>query len=196
MLAVMLSTNHLLRAAMSVSSGWLARAERLLGNEAEIVEHGHLALARGMNALAIGELDTASSEIGRAHELGARFGDRSLEAMALVLKGTVLVSTGEVMEGLALLDEATAAAVSGELHPLATGVVYCVTIDSCQMLGDCGRAAEWTRPTVGASASTSPASPAPAASTRPRSFACGASGRRRRSRRSRRVRSSTTTTAG
>ena len=46
--------------------------------------------------------------------------------------------------GLGLLDEATAAAVSGELEPLATGVVYCVTIDSCQSLGDCGRAAEWT----------------------------------------------------
>jgi class 3 adenylate cyclase len=144
MLALMLSTDHANRAAMSVSSGWLARAERLLGNEAEIVEHGHLALARGMNAYTMGELETATTEFGRAHELGARFGDRNLEAMALVFKGSVLVSTGEVTEGLALLDEATASAVSGELQPLATGMVYCVTIHSCQVLGDCGRAAEWT----------------------------------------------------
>jgi class 3 adenylate cyclase len=143
MLAVMLSMDHLARGAMSVSSGWAARAERLLGNEAESAGHGHLALVRGITAHSMGELDSASTEFGRAHELGGRFGDRNLEAMALVFKGTVLVSTGEVTEGLALLDEATAAAVSGELQPLATGLVYCVTIDSCQTLGDCGRAAEW-----------------------------------------------------
>lgn len=112
MLAVMMSMDHAARAAMSVSSGWLARAKRLLGNEAEIVERGHLALARGMYALDMGELDTASAELGRAHELGARFRDRDLEAMALVFKGTVLVSRGNVTEGLALLDEATAAAVT------------------------------------------------------------------------------------
>jgi class 3 adenylate cyclase len=143
-LAVMLSIDHLNRGAMSVSSGWLARADRLLAGEPEGIEHGHLALARGMTAIDMGEFDKASTEFPRAHELGARFGDRDLEAMALVFEGTVLVSKGEVAEGLALLDEATAAAVSGELQPLATGMVYCVTIHSCQTLGDCGRAAEWT----------------------------------------------------
>jgi class 3 adenylate cyclase len=144
LLAVMLGMDHLVRSEMSVSSGWVARAERLLAGEAESVEHGHLALVRGIAAYSMGDFDTATRELGRAHELGAGFGDRSLEAMALVFEGTVLVATGQVDQGLALLDEATAAAVSGELQPLATGVVYCVTIDSCQALGDCGRAAEWT----------------------------------------------------
>lgn len=144
MLAIMVSIDHANRAAMSVASGWLARAERLLGDEEEGVEHGHLALARGMAALDMGELETATTAFDRAHELGGRFGDRSLEAMALVFQGTVLVTAGEVEKGLAMLDEATAAALSGDLDPLATGVVYCVTIHSCQTLGDCGRAAEWT----------------------------------------------------
>jgi class 3 adenylate cyclase len=76
--------------------------------------------------------------------VATRLGDRNLEAMAMVFEGTTLVMSGQVSEGLALLDEATAAAVSGELEPLATGMVYCVTIHSCQTLGDCGRAAEWT----------------------------------------------------
>src|SRR5918995_2104836 len=143
-LAVMLSMDHANRAAMSVASGWLARAERLLADADEGVEHGHLALARGMGALDTGELDTAGRGFSRPPELSARFGDPNLAAMALVFKGTVLVSKGEVTEGLALLDEATAAAVSGELQPLATGLVYCVTIHSCQELGDCGRASEWT----------------------------------------------------
>ena len=144
MLAIMLSVDHGNRMAMSVAAGWLARAERLLGSEAEGVEHGYLALARGMAAFGLGELEAASAGFGRAYELGVRFGDRNLEAMARVFKGTILVATGEVTEGLALLDEATASAVSGELQPLATGMVYCVTIHSCQTLGDCGRAAEWT----------------------------------------------------
>ena len=64
--------------------------------------------------------------------------------MGLVFQGTVRVWQGDVTKGLALLDEATSAAVCGELEPLATGVVYCVTIHSCQALGDCGRAAQWT----------------------------------------------------
>jgi class 3 adenylate cyclase len=144
LLAIMVAIDNANRAAMSVASGWLGRAERLLANEEEGIAHGHLALAHGMAALDMGELGTASREFDRAHDIGTRFGDRNLDAMALVFKGTVLVSKGEVTEGLALLDEATAAAVSGELQPLATGLVYCVTIHSCQELGDCGRAAEWT----------------------------------------------------
>jgi class 3 adenylate cyclase len=143
-LAAMLSIDYGNRGAMSVASGWLARAERLLVGEEDCLEHGLLALVRGMTALDRGELDTASKEFARARELGTHFGDRDLQAMALVFEGTVLVATGEVTEGLALLDEATAAAVSGELQPLATGIVYCVTVHSCQSLGDCGRAAEWT----------------------------------------------------
>jgi class 3 adenylate cyclase len=144
LLATELSMDHLLRGTMSVSSGWLARAGSLLADEEEGPEHGYLALARGLAAQAMGELETATTEFGRADELAKRFGDGSLRAMASVFRGTVLVALGEVTEGLRLLDEATAAAVSGELEPLATGIVYCVTIDSCNALGDCGRAAEWT----------------------------------------------------
>ena len=92
----------------------------------------------------MGQLEPAQEQLARARELATRLGDRNLEAMAMVFQGTTLVMTGEVSEGLALLDEATARAVSGELDPLATGMVYCVTIHSCQTLGDCGRAAEWT----------------------------------------------------
>jgi tetratricopeptide (TPR) repeat protein len=112
MLAVMLTMDHLVRGAMSVASGWLARAERLLANEDESAAQGHLALARGIHAFDLGELSKAGEEIARARQLGARFGDRNLESMALVFEGTVLVSTGDVEQGLALLDEATAAAVS------------------------------------------------------------------------------------
>lgn len=144
LLATTLALDHIVKGAMAVAGGWLARAESILASEEESAAHGHLALLRGLTAFELGELSVAKEQLARARELGARFGDRNVEAMALVFEGTSLVMAGDVDGGLALLDEATAAAVSGELEPLATGVVYCVTIDSCQALGDCGRAAEWT----------------------------------------------------
>ncbi len=144
MLAVQLSIDYGLRGAMSVAGGWLGRAERLLADVPEGAEHGHLALVRGIVAREVGELERAKEELARARELASRHGDRSLETMALVYQGAFQVWTGDVEGGLAILDEATAAATSGELDPLATGVIYCVTIDSCQALGDCGRASEWT----------------------------------------------------
>jgi class 3 adenylate cyclase len=144
LLAMMISGDHGKKGAGAVAGGWLSRAARLLENEPEGVEHGHLALSRGTAAVMMGQLEAAQDELARAHELASRFGDRNLEAMAMVFKGTTLVMSGQVSEGLAILDEATAAAVSGELAPLATGMVYCVTIHACQTLGDCGRAAEWT----------------------------------------------------
>ena len=143
LVALKLSMDNLTRGSVAVAGGWLARADRLFGG-GEDPQHGYLALMRALNVRETGEYETALQELGRAHELAVRFGDRNLESMSLVFRGAMLVHTGDVDGGLALLDEATASAVSGELEPLAAGIVYCVTIDSCQALGDCGRAAEWT----------------------------------------------------
>jgi class 3 adenylate cyclase len=144
-LALALSWDHVGRGAFSVSRGWFATAERLLEAEPEAMEHGYVALTRAMHALrAEGDLPGALAGFERALELGRRFGDRDTQVMGLVGKGTVLVYSGEVDQGLALLDEGTAAAVCGELRPFSTGLVYCITIHSCQAVGDYRRAAEWT----------------------------------------------------
>jgi hypothetical protein len=45
-------------------------------------------------------------------------------------------------------DEATVAAVGGELSPRATGNVYCMTIVLCRDLADYKRAGEWTEATT------------------------------------------------
>ena len=55
----------------------------------------------------------------------------------------MLVDAG-LAEGMALMDEATAAAVSGELDPLTTGFIYCNTISACEHVADYVRAGEWT----------------------------------------------------
>ena len=144
-LALTLSWDHMNRGAFAVSRGWFANAERLLDGLPESAEHGHLALSRAISALiAEGNVDFALPELERAYEIAVRAGDRDTQVLALVGKGKAFVQKGDVETGLAILDEASTSAVSGELRPFATGIVYCVTISSCQDVGDFRRAAEWT----------------------------------------------------
>jgi class 3 adenylate cyclase len=143
--ALALAWDHMTSNALSVSRGWFAKAERLLEAQPESVEHGHLVLFRGFTALFVeGDIGGALPDFERGYELSQRLSDRNLEAMALVGKGKALVVSGEVEQGLMLLDEATAAATGGGLQPFAAGFIYCCTIESCQDVGDYRRAAEWT----------------------------------------------------
>src|SRR5918996_1025512 len=144
-LALTLSWDHEGRAAYAVSQGWFATAQRLLEGLPESVEHGRVILTEALGAMmAEGDLPKATELFERASEVGGRIGDRDLQMLALAGKARALIMGGEVEQGLALHDEASAAAVCGELKPFATGMVYCLTISSCQDVGDFRRAAEWT----------------------------------------------------
>ena len=156
-LALTLSWDHLNRGAFAVSRGWFANAERLLEGQPEAREHGFLALSRGITALfAEGNIEDALPELERAHDIAARAGDRDTQVLALVGKGRAFVQRGDVEQGLAILDEASTSAVSGELRPFATGLVYCVTISSCQTRRrlPARRASGRRRPAAGASRRT------------------------------------------
>ena len=64
--------------------------------------------------------------------------------MALALEGLAYVCEGEVDEGMRRLDEATAAAVAGELDDLdAISSCCCYLIDACKRVRDFERAAQW-----------------------------------------------------
>src|SRR5919202_2967705 len=78
LLAMMISSDHGKKGAGSVAGGWLSRAARLLENEPEGVEHGHLALSYGIAAGMMGQLEPGREHLARAHELATRFGDRNL----------------------------------------------------------------------------------------------------------------------
>ena len=143
-LALTLSWDHEGRAMYAVSQGWFATAERLLEGVPESVEHGRLLLTKALGALFEGSLPDALELFGETYELGRRIGDRDTQVLAMAGKARALVMSGEVEQGLALHDEASAAAVCGELRPFATGIVYCMAISSCQDVGDFRRAAEWT----------------------------------------------------
>jgi class 3 adenylate cyclase len=144
MVAIWLSFDYFGKAALSVSSGWFTKAERLLEREEESTAHGYLAFGQATNLMMTGDLDASIAKSDQALEVARQFSDRNLDAVARVFKGRALVLKGEMAEGLALLDEATAAATSGELEPFPAGLIYCVTITSCNGVGDYRRAAEWT----------------------------------------------------
>jgi hypothetical protein len=75
--------------------------------------------------------------------------------LALAGKGRALMKSGEIEQGLQLLDEGSAAAVSGELQAYSTTLVYCMTISSCQDVGDFRRAPSGPkRRTAGVTGST------------------------------------------
>ena len=108
------------------------------------VEAGYLVRTRARLALIRGDLDGAFEHAEQTLAIGTRHGERNLMALGLHDKGTVLVHRGQVDEGMALLDEATVAAVSGELEPYTTAVVYCGIIAAARDLGDFARAGDWT----------------------------------------------------
>jgi class 3 adenylate cyclase len=143
--ALTLAWDEANRGAFAVSQGWFGTAERQLEGEEESAVHGRIALTQATQAMfAEGNYPKAIECLERAYELGRRFGDRDTQMLALVAKGRALVKMGEIDEGLELIDEGTAAAVSGELEAYSTTLVYCMTISACQDVGDVRRAAEWT----------------------------------------------------
>jgi len=143
--ALVLTWDYEGRGAFAVSQGWFATAERLLDGLPEASEHARLLLIRGVTLLFVeGDLEAAERTFDDAFALAQRVGDRDVRALALSGKGRTRIKAGRIDEGLALLDEASASAISGDLKPHSTGLVYCLTISSCRDLGDYRRAAEWT----------------------------------------------------
>jgi class 3 adenylate cyclase len=141
--AVGLGRDNLLRNNIAIANAWLNRAAHLLEGVPENIGHGYLAACRAFAAALSGDAEGSLAGATAALEIGERLGDRDLIAFAASEKGSALVSVGRVEEGLALIDEATIAAVGGELEPRIAGGVCCASIETCSALGELSRAAAW-----------------------------------------------------
>jgi DNA-binding NarL/FixJ family response regulator len=127
------------------AGGWFGRAQRLVEREGrDCVEQGYLLLPVGFQARVTGDLEGAFAAGAEAAEIGERFGDRDLFAVAVHLQGMARVGQGRVAEGLRLLDEAMVAVTGGEVSPVYTGIVYCSVIACCEEAFEPRRAHEWT----------------------------------------------------
>jgi DNA-binding CsgD family transcriptional regulator len=125
----------------AVASGWLERGKRLMEGAGDCPERGWVELAC---AAAAGDLADQERHVTTAMAVARRFGDTDLEFDALSHAGVCLVLAGRVEEGMRRLDEAVAAARSGEVKArAAVGEIYCKLLVACEMTLDVRRAEHW-----------------------------------------------------
>jgi tetratricopeptide (TPR) repeat protein len=142
--AVRLAMHLLLDTAlMAPVRGWLARAEGLLEGKEETSSHAWLAVVRTYERMLTGDIESARHWSERAIEVGSKH-DAAACAVGRVASARLRILDGDVAEGLALLNEAGVAAVSGNLDPLSTGLVYCELVCALQGLAQYDVAEEWT----------------------------------------------------
>jgi DNA-binding CsgD family transcriptional regulator len=141
--ALLISCHLRFQGAGVEADGWLARCVRLLSAVEEGPEHGyHMHLE--IQPLLADDPVAAATSARRMQDLGGHVEDESLVALGVYYEGRALVKQARVREGLARLDEAMLAALSDDLKPLWTGVIYCGLLEACHELVDLRRAQEWT----------------------------------------------------
>jgi LuxR family transcriptional regulator, maltose regulon positive regulatory protein len=135
------------RGEPAVARGWLQRAHRLLEGLDPVPEHGWLALREGEFTFLL-ENDIAATRrfAERARSIGTALAVPDIEFSALGLEGLALASQGNIADGIRLLDEASAAAMAGEMSELwAAGRTCCYMITACERVRDLERAYEWSQ---------------------------------------------------
>lgn len=134
-----------IRGEMGRATGWLGRAQRLVEREQrDCPERGYLLFPPMFRYEANGDYEAAAANAAEAAEIGERFSDADLFALAVHSQGLLLIKQGRVAQGLGLLDEAMVAVTAGELSPIVSGLVYCGVILGCQDAYELRRAQEWT----------------------------------------------------
>ena len=122
----------------AVAGGWATRARSLLEGSPPSEDHVWLMLREATLSGA------GSAAFGEARALAASVGALDAEMTAVTLEGNALVGDGKVVEGLALMDGAAAAACGGELHdPLAITFACCQLLGACSRVRDFDRAGQW-----------------------------------------------------
>src|SRR5262249_515982 len=135
------------RGEPAVARGWLQRAHRLLEGLGDVPERGWLAIREGEFAFLL-ENDIAATKqfAERARLIGSALNVPDIEISALGLEGLALASQGYIADGIRLLDEASAAAMAGEMSELwAAGRTCCYMITACERVRDLERAYQWTQ---------------------------------------------------
>jgi DNA-binding CsgD family transcriptional regulator len=133
------------RTEMAVSSGWLQRAHRLLDDLAPGPEQIWLALTEAELAYhGEGDMERVRCLGVYAKDLAGRLGLFDLQMLGLAVEGLALVGLGDVADGMRRLDEATTAAVAGEMETFqGVASTLCVMVIACERVQDVDRASQW-----------------------------------------------------
>ena len=138
-----LCIEHALRGDTAASRGWLMRAQRLVEESSDSRDAGFVMVVRAHIAIFGGDPAAAIEIAQRAAGIGRRLRDPDLTVMGLHVEGLARLASGDLTEGMALLDEAMTSVVAGELTSYTTGIVYCNVLEACIRVADLGRAREW-----------------------------------------------------
>ncbi|MDH5238271.1 MAG: response regulator transcription factor, partial [Acidimicrobiia bacterium] len=120
------------------------RTNGAIGDHLECAASGYLLIPALLGALDSGEPAGAISLAEQANEIGARFDDPDLSALATLGHGQALIAQGDTDAGLGKLDEVMLSVEAGDVGPIASGLVYCAVILECMQVFDLARASEWT----------------------------------------------------
>jgi ATP/maltotriose-dependent transcriptional regulator MalT len=126
------------------AGGWLARARRLVDDEGDCAEQGHLLVPEAFQHAYAGDWPSAYALAGQAAAIGDRFADVDLVTLARNVQGRALIAQGKTVEGMTLLDEIMVAVMADEVSEIVAGSVYCSVIEACQEVFDLRRAQQWT----------------------------------------------------
>ena len=131
----------------AVAQGWFGHAHRLLGGRRARARSTAGSRSSRARSRSIAHGDAGARGRARGAGAGRSAGapaSMDLEMLALSLTGLARVAAGEIAEGMRELDQATAAAVAGELSGLHfAGAVCCHMIYACERVHDVERAAQW-----------------------------------------------------
>jgi hypothetical protein len=140
-IAVWVSHQHLIAGRASAARGWLERAERAVARAGDCPGQGWVAVERARHAASVGE---CVEHAERAMAIAREHGDGDLKVFALSLVGRAHVDAGDLPGGMALLEEAMAAATAGRVRNVHTlAEAYCNLIMACVGAGEWERATEW-----------------------------------------------------
>ena len=122
-MAVWVSHQHFMAGRASAARGWLARSERALDGVGGCVGHGWVAVERARHS---SNAEEQIAHARRAMDIARANGADDLEVFALSLLGRAEVNAGHYEQGMALLEEAMAAATAGRvrnIHTLGRGLL-------------------------------------------------------------------------
>jgi DNA-binding CsgD family transcriptional regulator len=126
--------------------GWIATAQRLLEQVPhQSAAHGFVLVLVALGHLKRGDAPAALELFGQAARIGDQVNDAQLKAFGRLGQGQSHAARGNAGEALPLFDEVMVAATTGDVSPVAVGVLYCAVIEACHALFDLGRVREWTQ---------------------------------------------------
>ncbi|MEQ1700567.1 MAG: hypothetical protein ABMA25_10670, partial [Ilumatobacteraceae bacterium] len=129
---------------MAPVRGWVRRAEALLVGMPEVPPHALIAMVLTYERFMCGDMAGVRVQAAKAIELGTRYDVTPAVVIGRVALARLTLLDGDMVAGLAQLDDIATLLMSGEVDPLTTGMMYCELICAAQGLALHDRALEWT----------------------------------------------------